>query len=426
MKDPPRLAPFSSSVTRAPSCATLKAAVRPASPPPAMTTRISGRLRQGERRLVLHVFYANILRSADEGREGVGPIDEVSDLQTPLLGLPAVVFGRIYQATDVEEHASTVLLRRGFGGTSQVIASLHGRGVVSWGETHLDEGACRFLGRTGAQGEAFEVVVRELSFARDKGEREPFRTCEIVFSVAGFCADFAGEPRRRGFRVGHAYGYAFDLSRRGRRALRGVEEGELAEPAARSHEGVTFRVVHDVEPEMRGQEPGGSVPVVHVEGYVIQLLYLHVFSLLKTVLRREDSTYGYTGISVPAVHPGRGEPRVLSPEGLDYGRWSQIRRSRIGTHGNPRGGADALRQIRRRIVPPWRPRARWGGDQGRNRPLRHRRSRFAALHLRHRGAGRGRADPIPPGQLPGGTPFLADYRDPEPGVRLGLEERDAR
>ena len=68
------------------------------------------------------------------------------------------------------------------------------------------------------------------------------------------------ESRRGAVRVGHAYGYAFDLPRGRGRALRGVEEGELAEPAARPHQGVTFRVVHDVEPEVRGQEPGGRIP----------------------------------------------------------------------------------------------------------------------------------------------------------------------
>src|SRR5918992_1292480 len=65
------------------------------------------------------------------------------------------------------------------------------------------------------------------------------------------------------------------------------------------------------------------------------------------------------------------ETRVWSREGLDYGRWSSRQRSRIGTHSNPRGGADAVWQVRRRAVPPGRPRAGWGGDQGRYRPLRY-------------------------------------------------------
>src|SRR5829696_2279832 len=120
------------------------------------------------------------------------------------------------------------------------------------------------------------------------------------------------------------------------------------------------------------------------------------------------------------------ETRVSSQEGLDYGRWSSRQRSRVGTYGNPRGGADALLQVRRRIVPPWRPQAGRGGDQGCHRPLRHRGRRSAALHLRHSSAGRSRADPIPPGQLPRRTPFLADNGDPEPGVRFWSEERDAR
>src|SRR5918995_5501606 len=120
------------------------------------------------------------------------------------------------------------------------------------------------------------------------------------------------------------------------------------------------------------------------------------------------------------------EMRVWSLEGLDYGRWSVGQRSSIGTHGNPRGGADTLWQVRRRAIPPERPGAWRGGDQGRHRPLRHRGQRPQALHLRYRGAGGGRADSVPPGQRLRGSPFHADDRDAESGVRFRAEERDAR
>src|SRR5215217_8263088 len=126
---------------------------------------------QRERRLVLHVLHADAFGTADEGREGVGTIDEIRDLQALLLGLPAVVFGRINQATDVEEHATPVLARRGASEAYLVIARLDGSGVVSGCEAHLDESARRSLGRPRAQDETSEVVVRELSFSRNKGER---------------------------------------------------------------------------------------------------------------------------------------------------------------------------------------------------------------------------------------------------------------
>ena len=50
-------------------------------------------------------------------------------------------------------------------------------------------------------------------------------------------------------------------------------------------------------------------------------------------------------------------------------------------------------------------RARWGGDPGGDGPLRRRGRGARALHLRHRGAGGGRSDPLPPGQLPRRAPF---------------------
>ena len=62
---------------------------------------------------MLDVLHADALGPTDEGREGVGPLDEIGDLQTLLLGLLAVVFGRIHQATDVEEHAPRIV--RGVG-----------------------------------------------------------------------------------------------------------------------------------------------------------------------------------------------------------------------------------------------------------------------------------------------------------------------
>src|SRR5918998_3110290 len=280
MKEPPGLVPFSSRVTRAPSSVALRAAVRPASPPPAMTTRTGATLGQGERRLVLHVLHAHALWSANEDGEGVRAFYEVLHLKPPLLGLLAVVLSRIYEATDVEEHASSVCIRGRTGEAHAVLPSPHEGGVVAGGKAHLDEGARGLLGGFRPQDEATQVVVGELSFAGNQGEREHFRARESVPSVARFGPGLSRESRRGTLRVDHAYGYAFDLPRRRRRTLRGVEQGEFAEPATGPHQGVTFRAVHDVEPEVRGQEPGGFVPVFHVEGYVIQHPYLHAFSLL--------------------------------------------------------------------------------------------------------------------------------------------------
>src|SRR5215212_5619595 len=242
-----------------------------------MTTRTGSPLVQGERRLVLHVFDAHALGPSDEDSEGIRTLDEVLDLQPPLLGLLAVVLRRIYEATNVEEHASSVRIGRGAGEAHAVLARFHGGGVVSRGEAHLHESARGLLGRSHSQDETIEVVFRELSFARNQGEREPFGTCESVSSFAGFGP--GRESRCGGLRIGHAYGYAFDLPRRGCCALRGVEQGELAQSAPCPHQGVTVRAVHDVEPKVRCQEPGGSIPIAHVECYVIQPLYLHGFSL---------------------------------------------------------------------------------------------------------------------------------------------------
>src|SRR5215217_1509366 len=103
---------------------------------------------QRERRLVLDVLHADAFGAADESREGVGTIDEIRDLQAALLGLPAVVFGRINQATDVEEHASLRLsaVRRGVGEAHQVPARRYGGGVCR-GEAHLDKRVRGLLGR---------------------------------------------------------------------------------------------------------------------------------------------------------------------------------------------------------------------------------------------------------------------------------------
>src|SRR5215210_8043620 len=243
-------------------------------------------LGQGERRLMLHVLHTHALGPADKDGESVRTIDEVLDLQPPLLGLLAVVLRRIYKATNMEEHAPSIRFRLRAGAAYPVIARSYGGGFVSLGEAHLDESARGLLGRPRAQAEAFEVVVRELSFARNQGERESFGAREGVPAVALFGFGLAREPRSGDFGVGHTHNYAFDLPRRGRRTLRGVEEGELAEPATGSHEGVAFCVVHGVEPEVRGQEPGGGVPIAHVEGYMIQSLYLHGFSSLCRSLPR--------------------------------------------------------------------------------------------------------------------------------------------
>src|SRR5215210_3846854 len=244
-----------------------------------MTTRTDALLGQGERRLVLHVLHAHALGSSDEDSEGIRTVDEVLDLQSSLLGLLTVVLSRIYEATNVEEHASSVRIGRGAGEAHAVLACFHGGGVVSRGEAHLHESARGLLRRPRAQVEAIEVVVSELSFTRNQGEREPFGTCERVSSVAGFGA--GRESRCGGLRVGYAYGYAFDLPRGGYRTLRGVEQGELAEPATGPYQGVTLRVVYDVEPEVRCQVPCGSIPITHIECYVIQPLYLHGFSSLR-------------------------------------------------------------------------------------------------------------------------------------------------
>jgi hypothetical protein len=157
---------------------------------------------QGERRLVLHVLHTYALRSSDEDSESVGAIYEVLHLQPPLFGLLAVVLRRIYKATDVEEHASSVRIGRGAGEAQAVLARIHGGGLVSRGEAHLHEGARGLLRRSRSQDEASEVVVRELSFTTNQGEREPFGTCESVSSVARFGA--GRESRSGGLRVGHA------------------------------------------------------------------------------------------------------------------------------------------------------------------------------------------------------------------------------
>src|SRR5215207_1376658 len=183
--------------------------MRPARPPPATTMRT---LSQGERGLVLDVLHADALGPADEGREGVRPLDEVGDLQATLLGFSAVMFGRIYQATYVEEHASR--FGRGAGEAHEVLARPYGGGVCG-GEAHLHERARGLPGRARAQGEAFQVVVRELSYAVNEGEREPFGAREGVPAVERFGVGPGWKLCRSGFRVGHADGYAFDLPRRG-------------------------------------------------------------------------------------------------------------------------------------------------------------------------------------------------------------------
>src|SRR5918995_2141989 len=236
-----------------------------------MTTRTGAILGQGERRLVLHVLHAHALRPTHEDSEGIRTVYEVLYLKPPLLGLFAVVLSRIYEATDVEKHASSVRIGRRACEAHAVLTRFHGGGILSRGEAHIDEGARGLLGGSRPQDEAIEVVVRELSFAGDQTERKPFRARERVPSVARF-----GLSRESGcgtFRVGHAYGYAFDLPRRRRHTLRGVEQGEFAEPATGPHQGVSFREIHDVEPEVRCQEPCSRVPIAHVECYVIQPLY---------------------------------------------------------------------------------------------------------------------------------------------------------
>jgi hypothetical protein len=151
---------------------------------------------------VLHVLHTYALGPSDEDREGVRAIYEILHLQPPLLGLLAVILGRIHEATNVEEHASSVRIGRGAGEAHAVLACFHGGGVVARGEAHLDEGARGFLGRSRSQDEAIEVVVSELSFTRNQGEWEPFGTCERVSSVARFGAD--RESRCGGLRVGYA------------------------------------------------------------------------------------------------------------------------------------------------------------------------------------------------------------------------------
>src|SRR5215218_7599129 len=151
-------------------------------------------------------------------------------------------------------------------------------------------------------------------------------------------------------------------------------------------------------------------------------------------LRREDSTYIYTGSGLAAVRTFFLLTAACTHwlicianrcEGLDYGRWSRRRRSRIGTYGDPGGGADALRKIRRGAVAPKRARARWGGDTGGCGPLRRRGRGARALHLRYRGAGGRGTDSIQAGHLSRRAPFLPDHRDPQPGLRFGPQERDA-
>jgi hypothetical protein len=82
------------------------------------------------------------LGPSDEDSESVGAIYEVLHLQPLLLGLLAVVLRRIYEATNVEEHASSVRVGRGARKAHAVLARFHGGGFVSWGEAHLHEEAC--------------------------------------------------------------------------------------------------------------------------------------------------------------------------------------------------------------------------------------------------------------------------------------------
>jgi hypothetical protein len=129
---------------------------------------------------------------------------------------------------------------------------------------------------TGAQYEPFEVVVREVALSGNQRERETLRAGEEVSVVARFYVSFPWKIGGGGPWVRDADVYSFYYPWGGRGTLRGIEEGQLADPAAGAHEGVAVGAVDDVEAEVRGQEPGGRFSVSHVERYVIQLLYLHV------------------------------------------------------------------------------------------------------------------------------------------------------
>src|SRR5918992_2092273 len=291
MKEPPSRSPFSSRVTRAPSSMTRRAATSPARPPPATRT-CNAASGQGEGRLVFHVLNAHALRAADKDRDRVGTIDPVLYLEAVLLGLSAVILRGVHQATEMVEPALRPHASCRGDEPQPVLPGLHRRGVLPRREAHPDETARGLLRSAGAQDEAFEVVVHEVSLPLNQRERKVLRTAEEVTAIPRLDVRFCGKAGDGCLRVCNADVYALYWSLGDLDIFRGVEEGQLADPAPCADEGVTVGAVDYVKVQVRGQEFRCRIPVAHVERYVIQLKYVHLPSLLQERSTRvEDTTH---------------------------------------------------------------------------------------------------------------------------------------
>src|SRR5215204_381845 len=180
MKEPPGWSPFSRRVTLAPSSTARRAAVSPASPPPATMMCTTAALGQREVGLMLHVLYAHVLGATDEDRQGIGAFDEVLDLEPLLLGPLAVIHRGSNEAAEVVEHLLCLLVQGAGDEAQPILSGLYDRIILSRHEAHPHEVVCRFLWVVGAQDESFEVVVCKFSLSGNQRERESFRSGEEI------------------------------------------------------------------------------------------------------------------------------------------------------------------------------------------------------------------------------------------------------
>src|SRR5215217_3547293 len=238
---------------------------------------------------MLHVLHTHALRAADEDRQGIRALYEVLDLEPLLLSLLAMFLRGVHEAPQMVEHTLCLVVRCGGDETHPILSGLHRRGVLPRREAHPHELGRRRFRTARAQDEALEIVIREVPFSHNQRQWQSLRSGEEVSAVTWLDSGPFREPGGGSLRVRNADVDVLDHPRRRRGALRGVEESQLADPASGADEGVAVRAVYHVEPQVRSQELGGRIPVAHVERYVIQLLYLHIFSLEGDRLR-EDTT----------------------------------------------------------------------------------------------------------------------------------------
>src|SRR5918993_2713590 len=198
MKEPPGRSPFSRRVTLAPSSTARRAAVSPASPPPATMTCTTAALGQGEVGLMLHVLYAHVLGAADEDRQGIGAFDEVLDLEPLLLGFLAVILRGSNEAAKVVEHLLCFFLQGGGDEVQPILSGPYDHIVLSRREAHLHEVVRRPLWVVGTQDESFEVVVRKFSLSGNQRERETLRSGEEISLFPRFDLGFSRKLRRGG------------------------------------------------------------------------------------------------------------------------------------------------------------------------------------------------------------------------------------